>query len=90
MLTRLEQAWSLCSWQCGQVEPLWAYSNDINKKHRESRHGAEHDSIEQHSSGLLVWTLGVGMADGPRTLTWKVPCALVVVADTIGWSAIVV
>ena len=46
-------------------------------KHRESRHGAEHDSIEQHSSGLQVWTLGVGMADGTRALTWKVPCALV-------------
>ena len=90
MMTRLEQARSLCSWQCGQVEPLWAYSNDINKKHRELRHGAEHDSIEQHSSGLLAWTLGVGMADGPRALTWNVPCALVVAADTNGWSAIVV
>ena len=37
-----------------------------------------------------VWTLGVGMADGPRALTWKVLCALVVAADTDGWSAIVV
>ena len=82
MMTRLEQAWSLCSWHCGQVEPLWASSNDVNKKHRELRHGAEHDSIERHSSGLLVWTLGVGMADGPRALTWKAPCALVVAADT--------
>ena len=25
---------------------LSAYSSDINKKHRELRHGAEHDSIE--------------------------------------------
>ena len=46
MMTRLEEGWSLCAWQCGQVEPLWAYSSDINKKHRELRHGAEHDSIE--------------------------------------------
>ena len=29
------------------------------------------------------------MADGPKALTWKVPCALVVAADTIGWSATV-
>ena len=36
-----------------------------------------------------VWTLGVGMAYGPKALTWKVPCALVVAADTIGWSATV-
>ena len=33
-------------------------SNDINKEHRELRHGAERDSIEQHNCGLLVWTLG--------------------------------
>ena len=65
-------------------------SNDINKKHRELRHGAERDSIEQHNCGLLVWTLGVCTADGPRALTWKVPCAPVVAADTDGWSAIVV
>ena len=48
------------------------------------------DSIEQHNCGLLVWTLGVCTADGPRALTWKVPCAPVVAADTDGWSAIVV
>ena len=39
---------------------------------------------------FLIWTLGVGMADGPGALTLKVPCALVVAADMIGWSAIVV
>ena len=38
-----------------RVEP----SNDINKKHRELRHGAERDRIEQHNCGLLVRTLGV-------------------------------
>ena len=75
---RLKQAWSLYSWHCGQVEPLCASSNDINEKRRELRHGAEHDSTEQHGSGQLVWTLGVGMADGPRALTWKSPCALTV------------
>ena len=63
--------------------------NDINKKHRELRHGAERDSIEQHNCGLLVWTLGVCTGDGPRALTWKVPCAPVVAADTDCWSAIV-
>ena len=46
MMTRLKKGRSLCAWQCGQVELLWAYSSDINKKHRELRHGAEHDSIE--------------------------------------------
>ena len=71
------EAWSLYSWQCGQVEPLCASSNDINKKRTELRHGAEHDSSEEHGSGYLVWTLGVGMADGPRALTWEVPCARV-------------
>ena len=40
------KGWSLWAWQCGQVEPLWAYPSDINKKHRELRHGAEHDSVE--------------------------------------------
>ena len=33
---------------------------------------------------------GVDMADGPRALTWEVPCALMVATDTGGWSAIVV
>ena len=88
--TRLKQAWSLYFWQCGQVESLCASSNDIIKTRRELRHGAEHDSAEQHGCGYLVWTLGVGMADGPRVLTWEVPCAPVVAADTGGWSAIVV
>ena len=71
------------------MEPLWAILNGINKR-RELRHGAEHDSIEQHGGGRSVWTLGVGTAHGPRALTWKVPCALVVAANTDGWSAIVV
>ena len=71
------------------MEPLWASSDSINKR-RELRHGAEHDSIEQHGGGRSVWTLGVGTADGPTALTWKVPCAPVVAADTDGWSAIVV
>ena len=43
MMTRLEEAGHCAP---GKVEPLWAYSSDINKKHRELRHGAEHDSIE--------------------------------------------
>ena len=30
----------------------------INEKHRKLRHGAEHDSIEQHGSGHLVWDAG--------------------------------
>ena len=78
------------SLQCSQVEPLCASSNDINKKCRELRHGCEHDSTEQHGSGHVVWTLGVGMANGPRALTCEVPCALMVAADTGGWSATVV
>ena len=40
--------------------------------------------------GHSVWTLGVGTVDGPRALTWKVPCALMVAADTDGRSQIVV
>ena len=47
---------------------MCASSSDINKKRWELRHGAEHDSTEQHGNGYLVWTLGVGMADGPRAL----------------------
>ena len=62
-------------------------SNDINKKRRELRHGAERDSTEQHGGGYLVWTLDVGTTDGPRALKWEVPCALMVAADTGGWSA---
>ena len=38
---------------------MWASSDDINKKRRELRHGAEHDSIEQHGSGRSVCTLCV-------------------------------
>ena len=30
------------------------------------------------------------MADGSRALTWEAPCALMVAADTRGWSARVV
>ena len=65
-------------------------SNDINKKRRELRHGAERDSTEQHGGGYLVWTLDVGTTDGPRALKWKVPCALMVAADTGGWRCDVV
>ena len=67
---------------------MCASSNDINMKGRELRHGADHDSIEQHGSEQLVWTLGAGIADEPRALTWKVPCALMMATDTGGWSAI--
>ena len=73
---------------CGYYEPIVASSDGINKKRRELRHGAEHDSIGKHNCGLLVWTLGVCTADGPRALTWKVPYAPVTAAGTDGWSAI--
>ena len=55
--------------------------------------------IERNSAGFGLsqedlsqrnWTLGVCTADGPTALTWRVPCAPVVAADTDGWSAIVV
>ena len=66
-------------------------SKDMHKKHRELRHGAERDSsIDQHNCGLLVWTLGVQTVDGPRAVTWKVPCAPWVSSCADCRSAIVV
>ena len=70
MRTRLKQAWSLYSWQCFQVEPLCASSNDINKKRRELRHGAERDSTEQHGGGYLRCRKSVSTGGGARNKTW--------------------
>ena len=51
-------------------------------KHKELRHGAEHDSIEEHNSGLLVRTLGVGM--GGFKGTWDTGCEMKQLTTTVG------
>ena len=70
--TRLKQAWSLCAWQCFQVEPLWG----LLKRHQQH---TECYDMEPRTTALnnttvvfLVWTRGV--------LVWL----MVVATDTIG------
>ena len=67
------------------TRPRVESSNDINKKHREIRHGAERDSIEQRNCGLLVWSLGWA-----KGADMESPLCTSCGSCTDGWNAIVV
>ena len=73
--TRLNQARSLCSWPCSQVEPLCASSNDINRKCRE-RCDIEPSTTALNNTTVVFWY-------GRWVLVWL----MVVATDTCGWSA---